>query len=167
MPAAFRMLPSPTLPIRPHAPTTASAPEARRWPPASARPSGCSRPPLHGVLEPPVLRAVGGDRHLVVEVRVVLPGSFQQPENVGPHALERLPRHRADLKDHLALAARHPAVVRLVVVLLVDRVEGVGREPRQLRVRRESQPAPGRDRLPRPRPPPAEPPPPAPTHFFF
>src|SRR5437588_611565 len=54
IPAAFRMLPSPTLPMRPQAPTTGSAPEASRWPSASAVPSGWVR--VGRVREPAVRR---------------------------------------------------------------------------------------------------------------
>jgi hypothetical protein len=53
---------------------------------------------------------------------------------LGPLRAQRLPAAAllssystiasSDLEEHVALAARHPRVVLLVVVLLVDRVEG-------------------------------------------
>src|SRR5436309_13566263 len=108
---------------------------------------GMVRLHLHRILEPAILRAVRGDRHLGVEGGMVLLDVGEETLHVGAHRLERLTRHRPELEDHLALAARHARIALLVVVLLVHRVERVRREAGQLGVRGEPQPPAGLDRI--------------------
>src|SRR5215468_9349977 len=122
MPAAPMMLPSPTLPNRPQPPTDASLPDAKRWPSASAVTRMVTRN-LHRILAPAFLGARGRDGDLVVERGRLLLDRLEKGGEIRAHAVDRLPGNGPDLKDHLAVAARHAGVVRLVVVLLVDRIE--------------------------------------------
>src|SRR6266849_6514965 len=100
---------------------------------------------FHRVLAPALRGARRRNGQLVVEGGVVLLDAVEEPDHVRADAGHRLPRHRADLKEQVAFAARHPRVVLLVVVFLVHGIERVGGETGQIRMRREGEPAARRD----------------------
>ncbi len=82
----------------------------------------------HRLLAPSILAALGRHLETVVERRMVAPDTFEQRGNICSHALQCLSRHGAELQQQLGLLAMQPAVVLLIVMLLVEGIEGVGRK---------------------------------------
>src|SRR3979411_3216724 len=79
----------------------------------------------HRLLAPSFLGALGRHLEAVVESRVISPDAFQQVRNIRGHALQRLSRYGAELQQQLVLLAMQAAMVLLVVMLLVESIEGV------------------------------------------
>src|ERR1700716_2768744 len=78
----------------------------------------------HRLLAPSFLGALGRHLEAVIESRVISPDAFQQVRNIRGHALQRLSRYGAELQQQLGLLAIQAAMVLLVVMLLVGRIEG-------------------------------------------
>src|SRR3981081_2672396 len=98
------------------------------------------RSACHRLLAPSFLGALGRHLEAVVESRVISPDAFQQVRNIRGHALQRLSRYGAELQQQLGLLAMQAAMVLLVVMLLVESIEGVSRKAWQVRVRDEIHP---------------------------
>src|ERR671913_2064114 len=103
------MLPSPTLPSRPSAPTYAGRPDASSWPSASEADEGVIRRADHRHLVPGLLRSARRDLEHAIERGMILLDLRQQPLEVRLDAGDCLPRNDAQLQCQFAFARRPPS----------------------------------------------------------